>query len=134
MKFLAFGLGIGAGIQAWRNFPADGPVAPDMAIVISIAGILLAYFGGKSRRPSAVAVAQAHAHAEATASAQNVVNLAITVPGQGAGNSAGVVVPDFEAVSWMGGERHQVTADDLDGLDLADAGFEPVDQDASSPF
>lgn len=134
MKFLAFGLGVGAAIQAWRNFPADGPVSADMAIMVAIAGILLAYFGGKSRRPSAVAIAQAAAHAEATASANNSVNVAIVMPGQGAGQSQGVVVPDFETVSWSAGEKHQVTADDLDGLDFEDAGFEMPEQSNVPPF
>lgn len=128
MHFLAFGIGVGAGIQAWRNWPADGPTSTSMGFVVTVAAVLLAYFGGRRRRPAAVAVASAHAEAVSTSQ----VNLAVVVPGAGH-SRIGATAPEPGAVSWMGHERAQVTANDLDGLDLEELGV-VADRDPADPL
>lgn len=122
-KAIAFGLGVGAGIQAWRNFPPDGPVTASSLALVFAVGILCAFFGGLwSSRGRGGAHAMASASAEAVASAvnSNTVQLAVVMPGAGA-RASGVSLPSDQA-PWMVGasERPQITLDDLDGLDPAE--------------
>lgn len=123
LKFLALGLGVGAGVQAWRNFPPDGPVTPDALAFVFGAGLLVAFLGGlwfsRGRGAYASASATAVATAEAVASNTNTVNLAVVVPGRGAG--AGVSLP-ADRLPWMvdAVPVAEISADDLDGFDFAE--------------
>lgn len=120
---LAFGLAVGASIQAWRSFPADGPLSPDAAIVLFVAGLALAYVGGRfkrSRSSSSVAVATATASSEVHT--EQRVQVVVMPAGHGAA-PAGLAVP-ADSVAWLEGPRAQITADDLDGADLSDMGVE----------
>lgn len=126
LKFFAFGAGTGAGIQAWRNFPADGPVTAAPLAVVFALGIVGAFLGGlwlhRGRGHSASAFASAHASAEASSvsSANQSIQLAVILPGSGAGATAAGRIPS-EAAPWLtGADRLQVTADDLDGIDLSE--------------
>lgn len=126
LKALAFGLGIGAAIQAFRNVPPDGPLQADALAVLFIVGLAAAYGGGKHRRGAgSVAVAHAEAHADATSVATNTVQVAVVVPGGGAGaDSAGRIrIPsDKELPEWFGsGElRPVVSSDQLEGMDASE--------------
>lgn len=126
LKFLSLGLGVGAAIQAFRNFPPDGPLTPDMAYLLFGIGLLSAYYGGKwrgrGRYNLATATASAAARSDAAATASNQVNVAVIVPGQGAG-SRGVTVPS-ESAQWFDGQRAQITSDELDGMTASDLGIE----------
>lgn len=118
-KALAFGLGVGAAVQAFRNFPPDGPMQADSVAVVFLAGMVAAFFGGISRRSvSATAVAAASAEASASAAATNTVNVAVVIPGRGA--TSGVTVPGEAGVSWQGERRAVASVDDLDGADLSE--------------
>jgi len=128
-KFLALGLGVGVGVQSWRNFPADGPLSPDSAAFVCIVGLVLAYLAGRWRGRGgayASASASAVAVAESVASASNTVNLAVVV-GEGA-RPSGVSQPSESAPWFVQGapERRQVTADELDGMDVAELLTEPA--------
>jgi len=120
LRAIAFGLATGAGIQAFRNFPADGPVSMRSAALVLVVGVVFAFlgglWGGRGRGPvTAVAVAQA----EATATATNNVQVAVVLPG-GRRAGEGVRVPDPASVTWIEGERRQVEASELDGIDLSE--------------
>src|SRR5690349_16630038 len=95
LQGLMFGLGVGAGIQAWRNWPPQANVSADTLAVVFCGGLVVAYFAGRfaSRgRASAVATATATATADSVASSN--VNVAFFVPGHGAGSATGgVAVP-----------------------------------------
>lgn len=118
LRALAFGFGVGAAVQGFRQWPADGPVTMSSAVVVFLLGLVVAYFGGARRRGGgASAVAVAAAAAEANASAVQSVTLVVQQPGNAA--VGGIRVPD-ETVAWFGGERAAITADDLDGLDIAE--------------
>lgn len=122
MKVLAFGLCAGAGFQAWRNIPPDGPGSTDAAFLVLLVAVLAAFAAGYTLgRPyrGASATATAVAAAEASSAAQSVVNL-VVMPGQGAGDAPMPVCVPTEALPWMGAQRVQVSADDLDGLDVAE--------------
>ena len=137
LRAVAFGLAAGAGVQAWRQWPADGPVTSDSGILVMVVGIAAAYLAGLWKgRPhrSAYAAARAEAHAEATANAHQSVNVAVVVPGQGAsaGGSQGdgsVMVP-LESASWIGGSLRHVEADELDGMDFAELGLTELAENA----
>lgn len=124
LKLLAFGAGTGAGFQAWRNFPPDGPVTGDSLALVFGLGIVAAFLGGLWRgrgRSSSTAFASASANAAAAseATATQTVNLAVVVPGAGA-RAAGVSHPG-EGVPWLGTERPPVASlDDLDGQDIGE--------------
>lgn len=121
VKALAFGLGVGAGIQAWRAFPPSLPVTADAAAVVFIVGLVCAYIGGRSRRGSgATATATATAIAESTATATQSINLVFPA-GHGAGSVTGVRLPS-EAAPWMvGAEDHrQLDVSELEGMDLTE--------------
>lgn len=124
-KLLAVGIGLGAGLQAWRNYPPDGPVAGDMVALVACVGMLAAYLGGRwhgrGHSATAVAVASAEASAEATAAASNrvQVNLFTAAPGGGA-RPAGVMVPADAGAPWIEGPRSELALDDLDGADLSE--------------
>jgi hypothetical protein len=136
VKPILFGFAAGAAIQAWRQFPPDGPLQPDSAVVIFLAGLVLAYCVGRFRgrgasaSASATAIASASADATSVASNQTHVQVAFFTGGQGAGQQPalsagavpGVVVPD--EVAWRGPARPALSADELDGADLSDLGLE----------
>lgn len=122
LAFIAFGLAIGAGFQAWRNYPADGPVSGDMAFWVMVAAVVCAYLGGRSRRgayATATATATATAEATAAAHAQQAVQVFI---GSGEGpRPVGYSVPSADA-PWLATskERPALSLDQLDGMDLAE--------------
>ena len=123
-KFLALGLGVGAGVQAWRQFPPDGPVTPHAVALVFCVGLLSAFLGGLwfsrgKRGAYASASASAVSIAEAVASNTNTVNLAVVVPGRGA--AAGVALP-ADRLPWMvdAAPVAEISADDLDGLDFSE--------------
>lgn len=119
---IAFGLAVGAGVEAWRALPADGPVSADSAAVVLVLGVLLAYLGGRwggRGRGGAVAVATARAEASAVASQQ--VNVAVVVPGAGAGAQTaggGVLLPSG-SLPWLD-ETRASAGELLDGADVRD--------------
>lgn len=127
LRAVAFGLAVGASVQAWRQWPPDGPVTADAAMVVFLFGLLAAYLGGLwggRGRGGARATATATASAEATAAAfGNAVNVAVFTADPA--RPTAFRVPD-ESVSWIEGQRRQLEADELDGLDLFDLyGEEP---------
>lgn len=128
LKCLALGFGLGMAVQAWRNFPADGPVAPEIAMFAAGLAIIAAYFGGRARRRPTVNLASAVASAEASAAATgNHVQVAVVMPGSGAGAAAGRhVAPAYPTTeqSWFGGARPAITEDVLDGMDFSDLDFD----------
>jgi hypothetical protein len=131
LKILVFGIGFGIAFQAWRNYPADGPVSANMVGLVTILGMLGAYFAGRIGRSSyssASAYASAHAEANAEASssstAQQTVQVAFIVPGQGAATAGGVNVPDPASVSWAAAPRAALDVDQLDGMDVRDLASE----------
>ena len=129
-KFLALGLGVGVGVQSWRNFPADGPLSPDSAAFVFIVGLVFAYLAGRWRGRGgayASASASAVAVAESVASASNSLNLSLVMLGEGA-RPSGVSQPSESAPWFVQGapERRQVTADELDGMDVAELLTEPA--------
>lgn len=131
--FLGFGLAVGAGIQAWRNIPPDGPVSSDMAFWVLVVAVVLAYLGGRSRRgayASATATASATAEATAAAHAQQAVQVFIT-NGEGGARPVGYSIPTGEA-PWLAtsAERPALTLDQLDGMDLAEFSEETAKEEA----
>lgn len=121
LGLFAGGIGAGAAVQAWRDFPPDGTVSRDMAMVVSVAGIAAAYYAGRwrSRGGSAVAVASAQATAvsESTSTAVNTVNVAVLVPQ--AAPARGVRFPG-DAAPWMGPQIVAGDVDQLEGMDPAE--------------
>jgi hypothetical protein len=125
LRFIGFGLATGAGVQAWRNFPPDGPVSARPLALFFIVGVLAAYLGGlwRSRSGSyASATATAVAVSSAEATAHQTVNVALVVPGAGAGSTTGGASFPTESVGWFDGARVQLSEDDLDGADLSELG------------
>lgn len=118
LKLLAFGIGAGIGFQSLRNYPPDGPLSSHGFVVAVIAAIICAYFGGRARRPAAVAVATATAEANASSVASNAVNVFVASPGGGA-VPVGMVAPD-ESLPWMGAPRPMLSADQLDGMEASE--------------
>lgn len=119
LKALAFGLGAGSAVQAWRNWPATGDNTPWSVVAVFIVGIAAAYLAGRWHgRGGASAVAVASAEATAVASNQTAVNVFTVLPGAGA-RPVDFDVPS-ESVSWMGAPRPAITAADLDGADLSE--------------
>lgn len=120
---IAFGLAVGAGIQAWRAWPAGQTVTADGMFLVFVIGLLCAYLGGRWHGTGRGAFAMATATATATAQANNVntVQLAVLVPGASGARPEGMGVPS-ESAPWMVGatERHQLDVDDIDGMDLAE--------------
>lgn len=119
-RAIAFALALAAGVQAWRNFPADGPVSMDSAVFVSLVGIVCAYLAGRwdargRGSATAVAVASAEATAVAAVESSNTVNVAVVMPGAGAGSSSRLP----EVLPWQE-SRPALTADQLDGMDLSD--------------
>lgn len=126
---IAFGLAIGAGVQATRNLPPDGPVTANGAALVLVVAVVCAYVGGRWRgRGRGGAVAVASAEATAVASAANHVNFAVFTTGQGAGASravdGGVVLYPSESAPWLGEPRQVVDESILEGADLRDFAFE----------
>lgn len=125
MKVLAFGLCLGAGVQAWRNFPGDGPETIGPAMLVMFVAVLFAFAGGytmgrPSARASAAAFAAARSESSSTAASAATVNVAVVVPGQGAGASGtGALFPSADA-SWLGVGRESVSIDDVDGMDMSE--------------
>jgi hypothetical protein len=121
---LAFGLCAGVGVQAWRNFPADGPATMGPAMLVFVVAVLAAFLGGyrmgRPFRVSASATAVAVASADAAASSQSTVNVAVFAPGQGAGSVAPGVAYPSDAAPWLGPARERLSLDDLDGMEVAE--------------
>lgn len=127
-KIFAFGAGFGAAVQAWRQWPPDHAPSVWPAVVVFIAAVACAYYGGRSRRgsvaiASATAVAVSESNAAAHAQGGNVQVL-VVAPGGGAA-AQGVSFPD-ESVAWLGPAHRGLDADELDGADLAEL-LEPSD-------
>lgn len=124
---LALGIGLGAGFQAMRQYPANGPVAPEVLYVVLLVGMIAAYFGGRYRGRGRGATATATATATAAAAATNTVNVAVFTAEK---PESAVRVP-AESAPWLSDRRQEITADVLEGLDLEDMGFElrPADLD-----
>jgi hypothetical protein len=121
IRVIVFGVAAGAGFQAWRHYPSEGPSSQEGLFVVLVGAVVLAFLVGlgirRARGP--VAIAQAAAYAQASAvSSGNTVNLAVVVPGQGAA-PVGVAVPD-ESMPWFQGQRTQLSLDQLEGLDVAE--------------
>jgi len=121
-KVIAFGLAVGAAVQGFRQWPADGPVSSDAVVVLFLLGLVAAFLGGlwhgRGARGGATAVASARATSTSTSSAASVgnsVNVALIVPGGGA-HARGMSVPG-ESVPWMKATSGPVTLDELSGLD-----------------
>lgn len=129
LKLIAFGLCVGAGVQAWRQWPADGPVTVEAGVLVMIVAVAAAFLGGlwwgrvrSSSWASAYAEARATARSESKATAQQsqTVNLVVVEKaGAGSARDGGVRTPD-ELTPWMGGARREVSADELDGMDLSE--------------
>lgn len=120
---LAFGIGAGIALQAWRNFPADGPVSPNMAAVVAVVLGVAGYLAGRLRRgrggtATATATAVSSSESTATAGVVNHVNVQLLqVGGAVAAAPAALSVPSGD-LPWVVGERPQLTADQLDGIEL----------------
>lgn len=128
-RALALGLGIGAAIQAFRQWPADGPVSLTPAAGVFIVGLLCAYFGGR-RGGGASAVAVASASAEASG---NVLNVQLFSPSAAAQREPSVFdvrVPEPESVSWLSSRTQASIEPDmlLDGADLEDLGLREINE------
>lgn len=123
-KAIGFGIAFGAGFQALRNYPPSGPMTQDSLWVILTVAVVLAYLGGRWHgrgNVSAHATATATATATSDAVASNHVQVAVIVPGQGAGqHRAGTLIPTDAAPWFTGQDRPEITANDLDGMDLSD--------------
>lgn len=125
LKALTFGFGVGAAVQAWRNWPATALVTADSLALVFCAGLVAAYFAGRRTSrgtSSASATATAVAASDATATASNQVNVAFFVPGAGAGSQTGGVSVPSDAAPWIASSTTtpQLTADHLEGMDLAE--------------
>lgn len=117
LGLLALGLGIGAGVQAWRGWPPTSPATPESLWLVFAVGLVAAYYAGRRRRGGT-----AVATAVASASASNSVQVAVIVPGQGASTShLGASVPTASA-PWLESTSTvpELTADSLEGMDLSD--------------
>jgi len=130
-RLIAFGLAAGAGLQAWRNFPPNGPATGDALAVVFALGVVLAYVAGRVRGrgrtvSSATSTAVAAAAATAESTAVQHVSLAVNLAGMPARESAATVAYPSDAAPWFAGQRAAITADDLDGLDAAEL-IETVD-------
>lgn len=125
LQALAFGLGVGAAIQAWRNFPPDTTVNADTLAWLFVIGLAVAWLSGRwSSHGKASAWASAHAEASATSASTSAVHVQLlnVVPGQGARPDS-LRVPS-ETVAWLDGDRPAITQDDLEGCDLSELGIE----------
>lgn len=132
LKAIAFGVGVGLGIQALRVWPAGGPVTQQAVAVVCAVALVLAYLGGRwhGRGNSAVAVASASAHAAALS--QSSVNIAFVSPGAGAA-PVGVSVPSAEAgLEWFGTPRHLSSVDEVDGMELSELVEHVADPDGEA--
>lgn len=125
MKLIAFGLSVGAGVQAWRNFPGDGPETIGPAMLVMFVAVLCAFAGGytmgrPSARASASAFAAARSESSSTAASASTVNFAVVMPGHGAGSVAsGSLSPSVDA-PWLGASRESLSIDDVDGMDMSE--------------
>jgi hypothetical protein len=122
LKALSFGLGVGAAVQAWRAWPAQSLVTADSLALVFCVGLVASYFAGKLAGRGRSVSATATATAVSTAQANQSVQVAFIVPGQGPGAVPGGVQVPTEAAQWFDSTstRPQLTADDLDGMDLGD--------------
>jgi len=97
LKGLAFGFGA---IFAWAIWnQASLPNGSNVLVASGfVLAVVLAYYGGRAKRPMAVATATANANAEATANAQQavVVNVAL-----GARDQARAQFGSLDGVSWQ---------------------------------
>lgn len=128
--WIAFGLAVGAGIQAWRQWPADGPTTTSSGVLIMIAGMIAAYLAGRWRGRGTNS-ATAHATATAVASAAsvgNTVNLFVATPGGGVTPASTLAGVPSDSAPWLTGTA--VPALDvalLEGMD--DTDLEDLDVD-----
>lgn len=128
LKLIVVGLVAGIALQAFRNFPPDGPVTPNAAVLIALLGMLAAYGVGRGRRRfGSVAVASASASSESTALAaaradQRLAVQLIVNNGETGARPVGVQLPDEKTAPWLMGatDRPQLSADQVDGMDLAE--------------
>ena len=98
VQALWFGLGVGAAVQAWRQWPPDGPVTADGVAVVFVVGLVCAYLAGRTRRgASATATATATATADASASAQSLQVVQVVVPD---GRSVSDRIDSAPAMPW----------------------------------
>lgn len=130
-KAIAFGLSVGAGVQAWRNWPPDGPVTPNAGIVVLLAAVVAAYLAGRwagrgHGGASAVASARAEASAAAVAAPVQVVNVVLERDFRDTAaryeTAGGVSVPS-DSAPWLVGARTAVDESLLEGADLRDLGL-----------
>lgn len=124
LRVIAFGLAAGAGFQAWRQFPADGPQTTRSLWVVFLVGLVCAFLGGLWRRRAsasawASARAEANASAAASSTATQTVNVAVVMPGAGAGSQAGRVAT--ESMPWIvDASSRSASLDDFEGMDVAE--------------
>jgi hypothetical protein len=121
LKAIAFGLAVGAGVQAWRAFPPSSPVTGDSVALVFVVGVVCAFLGGLWHGRGRHNVS-AHAHAEAHAIAANQVNLAVVVPGAGAGASVSPYAVPTDAAPWIASSSTvpALDGDQLEGFDLSE--------------
>lgn len=133
LRVIAFGLAAGAAIQAWRNFPPDGPLTSNSLAVAFIVGLVAAFLSGwfmgrPWRAANATAVASAVAEARAAAASQSNASVQVLINNArdqaGAEAQGGVRVPEPGAVSWMAERPLIASVEDVDGMDLSDLGIE----------
>lgn len=128
LKLIVVGIAAGLALQAFRNFPPDGPVTPNAAVLMALVGMLAAYGVGRGRKrwgPVAVASASASSESSALAAARADQRLAVQLivnNGETGARPVGIQLPDAATAPWLVGasDRPQITADDLDGMDDRD--------------
>lgn len=78
LRMLGFGFGAGVGWSAWQNATETDPASGTLRGLVVMLGLafLLAWFGPRGRRGSAVATAVASAESRSVATAGVVVNIA----------------------------------------------------------
>lgn len=128
VKGIAIALALGAGIQAFRQWPADGPASMSTAVVVFVLGLIAAYMAGKARRDigGASAVAVAAANAEASGNVLNVQVFSPPTRTDVALDPLRVRVPEVDQVSWL--DRPNVASIEVaDVLELEDLGLDVRD-------
>lgn len=133
MRGIAVALALGAGIQAFRQWPPSGPVSAWPAVVVMTVGIVLAYLAGKrGRQGAASATAVAMASAEASG---NVLNVQVFSPNAAVAadpDPTRLRVPDVQTVEWLD-HAQPAALEPLDVLDLEDVGLDLRDLQEGPP-
>lgn len=129
LRTILFGLCAGSALQAWRQFPPDGPLTADSALWLALSAVVIALgvgWGlGRGHRGGATAVASAHSEATAAALGNQVHVNVFSRDLEGA-RPVGLTVPD--SPSWRG-EAPVLSSDQVaellsEGADLAELGLE----------